>query len=59
VTAKIRRFATEKKILIRYESLKLEIQKLNEEFKEKSSFLFPLKSKFGSLKESLARIFKD
>lgn len=45
LSAKIRAFALEQKIEVRYENLKAAIQKKNEELQEKRHFVFPFKSK--------------
>lgn len=58
LSTRIREFAREKQIEIRYENLKEQMRKHREELKEKRSFLFPLKSKKTSLKEELQQIFQ-
>ncbi|MBR4436610.1 MAG: putative ABC transporter permease [Spirochaetales bacterium] len=58
LSTRIREFAREKQIEIRYEILKELMRKHREELKEKRSFLFPLKSKKTSLKEELQQIFQ-
>ena len=58
LAAKIRTYAREKKMVIRYENLKALIQKKNEELRERHSFLFPLRSARMSIAESLKAIFE-
>jgi len=57
LSAKIRKYAREEKIIIRYENLKNSFRKKNEEFLQKTRFLFPLKSEKKPLREMLAEIF--
>ncbi|MCR5217527.1 putative ABC transporter permease [Treponema sp.] len=59
LSAKIRKFAKEEKIIIKYENLKESFRKKNEELKEKTRFLFPLKSDIKSIRELLHDIFKS
>lgn len=58
LSTRIREFAREKQIEIRYENLKELMRKHREELEEKRSFLFPLKSRKTSLKEELQQIFQ-
>lgn len=53
IAAKIRAFAKERQIAVRYESLKATIQKKNEELREKSHFMLPFLSAKRSLAENL------
>lgn len=59
VSAKIREFAEEKQIEIRYENLKADLRKRNEERKEKWSFLFQFRTGKHGLHESMSEIFKE
>lgn len=59
ISSKIRKFAKEEKIIIKYENLKESFRKRNEELKEKTKFLFPLKSERKTLKELLHETFKS
>ncbi len=58
LSTRIREFAQEKQIDIKYENLKEQMRKRREELKEKRSFFFPLKSRRNSLREDLQQIFK-
>ena len=58
ISAKIREYAKENKLEVRYENLKEIIRKRNEEFKEKRHFLFALKTNRLSMKEILRDIFE-
>ena len=58
LSAKIRAYAQEKQIVVRYEHLKSLIQQKNEELREKRHFLFPFKSERFSITESLKAIFE-
>ncbi len=53
IASKIRAFAKEQKMLVRYESLKAQIQAKNEELLQKRSFMLPFKNAGRSLTESL------
>jgi uncharacterized membrane protein len=53
LAARIRAFASERQIDVRYEKLKLAIQQKNEELKEKAHFILPFRSDGRSLTESL------
>lgn len=57
ISAKIRNFANEQKIEVRYEKLKALIQQKNEEFAEKRHFIFAFKSYRKNLHEILHEIF--
>ena len=57
ISTRIREFAQEKQMLIKYENLKDQMRKHQEELKEKRSFIFPLKSKRSSIREDLQNIF--
>lgn len=59
ISAKIREFAKEKQIEIRYENLKADLRKRNEERKEKWSFLFQFRTGKHGLHESMSEIFKE
>ena len=59
LSAKIRAFATEKQIEVHYESLKLALQKRNEEFREKRRFLFQLHTYGRNFAESLREALAD
>lgn len=59
VSAKIHEFAEEKQIEIRYENLKADLRKRNEERKEKWSFLFQFRTGKHGLHESMSEIFKE
>lgn len=58
ISAKIMEFAKEKNITVRYENIKLLIQKKNEELREKQHFLLPFKTEKHSLQETLRDIIK-
>ncbi len=58
ISAKIREFANEQQIVVRYEHLKAQIQKKNEELKEKRHFLFQFRTEHLSLHDSMKEIFK-
>lgn len=47
VVAKIKKFATEKQIVVKYEALKLSIREKAEEFKQKAHYVFPMRSANG------------
>ena len=53
LAARIREFASERQIDVRYEKLKLVIQQKNEELKEQAHFILPFRSDGRSLTESL------
>lgn len=57
IASKIRAFAKERQIEVRYENLKASIQKKNEELFEKRHFMLPFKSIKRTLAESLNDIF--
>lgn len=57
ISTRIKEFAKEKQIEIKYELLKEQLRKRHEALKEKRSFLFPLKSKKNSIKEELQQIY--
>ena len=64
--SKIKQFAQTHKIIVRYESLKTNIAKYNEELAEKANFFFFFKAEPHALAESLKKyiekereIFKD
>ena len=44
VVAKIKKFATEKQIVVKYEALKLSIREKADEFKQKVHYVFPMRS---------------
>ena len=44
VVAKIKKFATEKQIDVKYEALKLSIREKADEFKQKVHYVFPMRS---------------
>ena len=58
ISTKIREFAREKQVEIHYEKLKDQLRRQMELAQEKRSFLFPFKSKQGTIKENLQKIFK-
>ena len=58
ISAKIREYAKENKLEIRYENLKESIRKRNEEFEERKRFFFALKSNHLPLKDILREIFE-
>ena len=58
ISAKIRAFAKENQIEVLYENLKAQIQKKNEELKEKRHFLFQFHTEKRNLSESLKNIFE-
>jgi len=58
ISAKIREYAKENKLEIRYENLKESIRKHNEEFEERKRFFFALKSNHLPLKDILREIFE-
>ena len=58
ISARIKAYAQEKHIEVRYENLKLAIQRKNEELREKRHFFFALKSNHNSIRESLKEIFE-
>ena len=57
ISAKIRAFAKEHQLEIRYENLKVEIQKRNEELREKRHFILQFHTERRNLAESLREIF--
>jgi len=57
ISTRIKEFAKEKQMEIKYELLKEQMRKRHETLKEKRSFLFPLKSKKHSIKEELQQIY--
>lgn len=59
ISTKIRAYAKENQLEIKYENLKEQIRKKNEEFLEKRKFFFSLKSSRQSIGESLKEIFED
>ena len=59
ISTKIRVYAKENQLEIKYENLKEQIRKKNEEFLEKRKFFFSLKSSRQSIGESLKEIFED
>jgi len=59
ISTKIRSYAKENQLEIKYENLKDQIRKKNEEFLEKRKFFFSLKSNRQSIGESLKEIFED
>lgn len=58
ISTKIREYAKENKLEIRYENLKESIRKRNEEFEERKRFFFALKSNHLPLKDILREIFE-
>ena len=58
ISTKIREYAKENKLEIRYENLKESIRKCNEEFEERKRFFFALKSNHLPLKDILREIFE-
>lgn len=58
ISTKIREYAKENKLEIRYENLKESIRKRNEEFEERKRFFFVLKSNHLPLKDILREIFE-
>ena len=58
LSAKIREFAREQQIEVRYENLKMLIQKKNEELKEKRHFLFSFHTGKRNFAESIREIIK-
>lgn len=58
ISTKIRAYAKENKLEIRYENLKESVRKRNEKFLEKHRFFFPLKTTHLSIRESLKEIFE-
>ena len=58
ISTRIKEFAKEKQMEIKYELLKEQLRKQHEALKEKRSFLFPLKSKKNSIKEELQQIYQ-
>lgn len=58
VLSRIRKFAVDNKIEVRYEELKKSIRRINEEYKSKFSFMFALKSDF-SLTENLKKYLEQ
>lgn len=58
VLNKIRQFAAEKQIVVRYETLRENIRKRNEELKEKRHFIFSLRSTTTTLAENLKQYFE-
>lgn len=57
ISAKIRAFAKERQIEVRYENLKAEIQKRNEELREKRRFIFQFHTESRNFIENLREIF--
>lgn len=51
VVAKIKKFAAEKKIVVKYEALKLSIREKANEFKQRVHYVFPMRSESGLEKE--------
>ena len=58
ISTKIREYAKENKLEIRYENLKESVRKRNEEFEERKRFFFALKSNHLPLKDILREIFE-
>ncbi|MCR5723899.1 MAG: putative ABC transporter permease [Treponema sp.] len=58
IAAKLRSYAKEKQLVIRYENLKALIQQKNEELREKRHFVFPLKSNRLPLRELLKEVLR-
>lgn len=58
VVAKIRKFAREREIVVRIEEFKLNVKKRAEKFKEKCSFILPLKTKKG-IRDELEHYAQD
>ena len=58
ISTKIREYAKENKLEIRYENLKESIRKRNEEFEERKRFFFALKSNHLPLKDILRETFE-
>ena len=51
LVAKIKKFAKEKEIVVKYETLKLSIREKANEFKQRVHYIFPLRSANGLEKE--------
>ena len=59
ISTKIRAFAKEHQIEVRYENLKREIQKRNEELREKRHFIFQFRTNSNNFLENLQEIFNN
>ena len=59
LSARIRAFAKEIETVIRYENLKAQIQRKNEEAQERRHFVFQFHSKHGDFHEILRKVFED